>query len=73
MVAEESGEEDDDGDPAFRAYGDHRGGLGVCEYGDGVSLLLGTRWVFFTDWQLIYHASFKPHGHFGGQAADHEG
>ena len=49
MVAEDS-EEDDDGDPAIRADGDHRGGLGVCDYGDGVSLLLVSPWVFFADW-----------------------
>ena len=49
-------------------------GWEVVGYGDdGVSLPPDTLWVFFTDRQLIFRASFQPHGHLGRQAADHEG
>ena len=40
---------------------------------DGGCLLLDGLWVFFTDWQLVFRASFQPHGHLGSQAADQEG
>ena len=49
------------------------GGGEYDENGDGFSQLPGTLQVFFTDWQLIFRASSKPHGHFGREAADHEG
>ena len=40
---------------------------------DGVSPLLECLWFFFPDWQLIFRASFQPHGHLGRQVADQEG
>jgi hypothetical protein len=53
-----------------QGVGQHGGCNGVI---DGVSLLLDTLWVSFTDRQPIFCASSQPHGHLGRQAADHEG
>lgn len=65
----ESGEENDDSDPATLAPGDLLSWS--CSH-DGVSLLLGNLWVFSKDWQPILCASSQLHGHFGGKLADHK-
>ena len=45
---------------------------GDCDEGiGGVSLLLDTFWISFTDRQLLFRASFQPYGQLGRQVADH--
>ena len=67
-MVEESGDEDDDGDPTIRATGDHRSWIFSI---DGDSLLLDTFWVFFkSQQQPVFRASSQLHGRYGRKVAD---